>query len=227
MREFLNLQGVYEHHGIDCGDGTVIHYRKTPDDAVISRTSIASFATGQPIYVKRYSVCYIPDVVVQRAESRLGERRYNLFTNNCEHFANWCKTGASECAQLANFGLGAISVSPYDSRRLIEEAAHAVKPVESLELFRQALGNVAIAQSTIQPQYQQAQTEADTWHRVAQLALKQGREDLARAALERKVNYKKTATNLKSQLDQLALLQENLKHKSPGVQQRVSVERFY
>ncbi|TRU83670.1 MAG: NC domain-containing protein, partial [Microcystis novacekii Mn_MB_F_20050700_S1D] len=27
-RELLNLQGVYAHHGIDCGDGSVIHYRK-------------------------------------------------------------------------------------------------------------------------------------------------------------------------------------------------------
>jgi hypothetical protein len=27
---------------------------------------------------------------VQRARSRLGEKRYRLFTNNCEHFAEWC-----------------------------------------------------------------------------------------------------------------------------------------
>ena len=40
-RELLNLQGVYQHHGIDCGDGTVIHYRKPSE--VIEKTSFATF----------------------------------------------------------------------------------------------------------------------------------------------------------------------------------------
>ena len=25
MRELLGIPSIYEHHGIDCGDGTVIH----------------------------------------------------------------------------------------------------------------------------------------------------------------------------------------------------------
>ncbi|MFQ9674660.1 MAG: lecithin retinol acyltransferase family protein [Clostridium paraputrificum] len=37
---------------------------------------------------------------VKRALSRIGERRYNLFTNNCEHFATWCKTGVSYSKQI-------------------------------------------------------------------------------------------------------------------------------
>lgn len=37
-RELLNLQGIYEHHGIDCGDGSVIHYRKPSE--TIEQTSI-------------------------------------------------------------------------------------------------------------------------------------------------------------------------------------------
>lgn len=41
-----------------------------------------------------------PEETVQRAESRLGERKYNLATNNCEHFAIWCKTGVSESSQV-------------------------------------------------------------------------------------------------------------------------------
>jgi len=27
---------------------------------------------------------------VRRARSRLGEKRYRLLTNNCEHFVEWC-----------------------------------------------------------------------------------------------------------------------------------------
>jgi hypothetical protein len=28
-------------------------------------------------------------------DSRLGERRYRILTNNCEHFCEWCLNGAS------------------------------------------------------------------------------------------------------------------------------------
>ncbi|MBO4698371.1 lecithin retinol acyltransferase family protein [bacterium] len=45
---------------------------------------------------------YSPEETVKNAESRLGERKYNLATNNCEHFAIWCKTGVSESTQVEN-----------------------------------------------------------------------------------------------------------------------------
>jgi hypothetical protein len=37
---------------------------------------------------------------IRRARSRLGEKSYNLLTNNCEHFAIWCKTGLSKSYQV-------------------------------------------------------------------------------------------------------------------------------
>lgn len=37
---------------------------------------------------------------LKRAYSRLGECRYSLVTNNCEHFAIWCKTGVSASSQV-------------------------------------------------------------------------------------------------------------------------------
>ena len=46
---------------------------------------------------------YSPEETVARAESRLGEKNYNIATNNCEHFAIWCKTGVSESTQVENF----------------------------------------------------------------------------------------------------------------------------
>ncbi len=38
------------------------------------------------MHVVQYQVgsCYAPDVVVQKAASRLGEPNYDLFGNNCE-----------------------------------------------------------------------------------------------------------------------------------------------
>ena len=40
--------------------------------------------------------------VIRRARSRIGEEAYNLFKNNCEHFANWCKEGDSTSKQARN-----------------------------------------------------------------------------------------------------------------------------
>jgi len=43
------------------------------------------------------------DEVVKRACSRLGEAKYNPATNNCEHFARWCKTGCAQSGQVCTF----------------------------------------------------------------------------------------------------------------------------
>jgi hypothetical protein len=104
------------HHGIDLGDGTAIHYtgevgRKA--GAAVRRTAIAVFAAGSPVQVRRYGQCSRPQTVIRRARSRLGEARYNLPFNNCEHFAVWCKTGRPESEQVkdaASFASGATGV---------------------------------------------------------------------------------------------------------------------
>ena len=46
---------------------------------------------------------YSPEETVKRAESKLGEGKYNLVFNNCEHFAVWCKTGKHESSQVQKF----------------------------------------------------------------------------------------------------------------------------
>lgn len=43
---------------------------------------------------------YSPEETVARAKSRLGEEKYSLPVNNCEHFAIWCKTGIHESHQV-------------------------------------------------------------------------------------------------------------------------------
>lgn len=43
---------------------------------------------------------YSPEETVKRAYERINENKYNLLTNNCEHFAIWCKTGISESHQV-------------------------------------------------------------------------------------------------------------------------------
>lgn len=43
---------------------------------------------------------YSPEKTLKRANSRIGENKYSIITNNCEHFALWCKTGNAESTQV-------------------------------------------------------------------------------------------------------------------------------
>jgi hypothetical protein len=219
IREIIGIP--YEHHGIDCGDGSFIHYSKI-GEATIARSSREEFGRGTPIYIKDQPTAFIPTVVIERAESRLGERQYDLFFNNCEHFANWCKTGRNECAQLNEFGLRLDQIRLPQVNDLAQRAAQDESPEKTILLFQEALSNVAIATRTLLPQYTEASNNILTWHRVAQRALSQDREDLARAALYRKVDAQKTAETIKAQLSQLSELQLTLEQNQSFVQSRLS-----
>ena len=80
---------VYSHHGIYDGDDHVYEY----NEGVIRRVSLRSFADGDNILTLNSPVCYSPEEIIKRAQSRIGERNYDLFQNNCEHFARWCRNG--------------------------------------------------------------------------------------------------------------------------------------
>lgn len=106
----------YWHHGIDCGDGTVIHYTGEPKDitnARIARTSLDAFAKGGAIRTVKPAGADEPDTVMRRAESRLGETGYGAIRNNCEHFARWCRNGLPESKQVRRVlvGLGTLSAA--------------------------------------------------------------------------------------------------------------------
>ncbi len=96
---YVNYDHV-DHHGIDCGDGTVIHYPRFGKK--IERISLRNFSQGRPVNVRRYprGSYFDSERVVAKAKSRLGENKYNVFSNNCEHFASWCKTGEATSGQV-------------------------------------------------------------------------------------------------------------------------------
>jgi hypothetical protein len=94
---------MYTHHGIDCGDGTVIHFTGEPgrkSDATVARTTMAEFGLDAIVHQRAYSRQDHPDVVIARAESKIASGEYNLVTNNCEHFATWCCTGKTASQQV-------------------------------------------------------------------------------------------------------------------------------
>jgi hypothetical protein len=116
--DHLYVEGLFDHHGIDCGDSTVIHYDASFKGGIgeIVRVSKSEFAKGKSIRIKKYATNYSPDEIVTGAEQRLGERSYHPIHNNCEHFVYWCTTGESECYQLDRAmagGAGALGVGAY------------------------------------------------------------------------------------------------------------------
>jgi hypothetical protein len=94
----------YLHHGIYVGARKVVHYagfahglRRGP----VEEVSFTHFARGQRVWVRSDAPSDF-DVreVICRARSRVGEDRYRLLTNNCEHFCEWCLHGTARSFQV-------------------------------------------------------------------------------------------------------------------------------
>jgi Lecithin retinol acyltransferase len=93
----------YRHHGIYVGEGLVIHYAGWVSywRGLIETVTVGDFAGRCPVRVGRVPRESLRgNDIVRRARSRLGERRYDVLRNNCEHFCNWCQVGVSRSAQV-------------------------------------------------------------------------------------------------------------------------------
>jgi len=105
---------LYRHHGIDMGDGSVIHATGEPGrmklDAEVRRTPLADFLRGGVDLEVVTATGFTADEVASRAESALGDRSYSLLFNNCEHFARWCQTGAASSRQVDSYAIAGTAV---------------------------------------------------------------------------------------------------------------------
>lgn len=96
----------YQHHGISLGDGRVVHFGRGVFDlenACVEVVTEEEFSAGRPIQVVDSPVSFDPSTVAERALDRVGERGYELFENNCEHFAHWCRSGQWKSQQASAF----------------------------------------------------------------------------------------------------------------------------
>jgi hypothetical protein len=85
----------YQHHGIYIGDNRVIHFLGGKG---VCETSLERFCRSSRN--KCYGVLHSTrrgtrDKVVKRAKKAKKEQnfKYNLLVENCEHFANYCRSG--------------------------------------------------------------------------------------------------------------------------------------
>ncbi|MDE7263280.1 MAG: lecithin retinol acyltransferase family protein [Anaeroplasmataceae bacterium] len=105
-------RGFYSHHGIYASKDQVIHFAppgKTdvldPSAARIIETSLEEFLKGGVLEVRTYTEEEAqkrrrPEEIVSSALSHLGEGGYDLVSNNCEHFSNYCAFGSKQSNQV-------------------------------------------------------------------------------------------------------------------------------
>jgi hypothetical protein len=94
----------YVHHGIYAGNGRVIHYagfaralRRGP----VEEVPLERFTRGRAFQVRVHATPQFDgSAAVERARTRLGEDRYRFWSNNCEHFVEWCIAGTSRSPQV-------------------------------------------------------------------------------------------------------------------------------
>jgi len=88
--------------------------------------------------------------------------------------------------------------------------------------LRQAVATAIASQKRIANQAEQAESQSATWYQRAELALKQGEEDLAREALARRKTCQDTATALSTQLNSQAGQVETLKKSLLSLESKIA-----
>jgi len=127
---------TYKHYGVYIGDNKVAHFAPLEgqeisfENGIIHETTLENFLRDRALRVDLdVEAIFSEREIIHRALSRLGEKNYNLLTNNCEHYARWCVTGNSISYQVENFP------------RQIEDTYNEIKKsydviVKLLEFFR-------------------------------------------------------------------------------------------
>lgn len=103
-----------------------------------------------------------------------------------------------------------VGLGGYGMNRLLDQAKTTENPEKVLEFLKQIklsiqqeIACLTASKELIQQQHSQSQSEVNSWHRVAEAAMKQEREDLARKALECKLSHQQNVITLKTQLEQV------------------------
>ena len=116
-------RGLYYHHGIYISDNEVIHFSGVKSDSILHwencrviSTDLDTFLCGGKLEIKIYSKCDSKklkniDDIISLARRCVGQSGYSLFTNNCEHFANYCTINKKISHQVENFICGKLPIN--------------------------------------------------------------------------------------------------------------------
>jgi hypothetical protein len=116
-RRLLGSLLSYRHHGIDIGDGTVVHarphdFRRPFGGGIVVRTPLQEFADGEAVRtVNEPPAAFAPHDVAARALAHVGRDGYCPMVANCEHFTTWCATGRASSRHVEAVVRGATAMA--------------------------------------------------------------------------------------------------------------------
>ncbi|XP_035698727.1 phospholipase A and acyltransferase 4-like [Branchiostoma floridae] len=100
-------EGVHAHWVVYIGRGKVIHL--TGESAKTAKVQEDRFwdVVGDSVakinnYLDRERDVLPTDEIIEKARSKLGTKRYDAASYNCEHFATWCRYGVEWSQQVEN-----------------------------------------------------------------------------------------------------------------------------
>ena len=115
------------------------------EDIKICPTTEKVELLSYPPQQTRFKTIYTPQEAVERARSRLGEKDYGIFGNNCECFVNWAYTNENISNQSSNGMLkaviGAVSgaIDGYNREGLSGAAKEAIRGTfDNYDKFRES-----------------------------------------------------------------------------------------
>ncbi len=145
------------HYGVVVGYDDVVHFNLSKEDVeiIIIRTSLKEFVGSgrslQKCLMSELHAEYSPNEISKRAISCVGSNfgGYNLFSNNCEHFANWCVSGTCYSNQVLwsegehTAGRKFLEKTVYEPAVKVCEAGvkFCDKQIENLDKFSDAIDN--------------------------------------------------------------------------------------
>lgn len=97
---------VYAHHGIYLGEGKVLHYAGLVEGFMKGRVCIGTLEEFSDnhiegiVVVKHKQPKFDVETRIKRGMARVGEDKYSVIFNNCEHFVNYCIEGKAQSVQV-------------------------------------------------------------------------------------------------------------------------------
>ena len=102
------------HHGLYIGNDEVIQFGgpfdmfTKPKDIVVEKVNVEEFLNGGFLEVKVFDrkekkLKKPVDEIINTAMSKLGDGGYDILSNNCEHFVNFCIFGIKKSTQVDDF----------------------------------------------------------------------------------------------------------------------------
>jgi hypothetical protein len=86
---------LYTEHEGQTLTAAIIGSASAAADAIIRKDNFWDVVQGSYTYINnsrdKKKDPFDHSEIVKRAKSKIGTEGYNLFSNNCEHFCNWCR----------------------------------------------------------------------------------------------------------------------------------------